>query len=194
MEENDYSLLRDFDPEAAKRGEPIVWTPFTDCVFLGESINMPNSPELGPQYCIEHSGGLSYAPACDLRMKPLTWVESRPVYKGDVLWHKIGNYFVTVEHPGDADYFTCEKGTFEYRYLTWTPPKVKREGFVCLVKRAMRPASGEAHLELTDVIVRNGMIFATHEDAQAWADQCGDVIAIAPVPWEEPAGQEGGAA
>lgn len=128
MTDKDYSLLRPFDLEAAKRGDPIIWTPNIDCVFLGESINRPNIPEEGPQYRIEHSGGMSYASARRLRMAPLAWVEGRPVYRCDVLYGKGDKLKFVAQQEG----LLCEHSgeLVEWKYVsevgyTWTTPKVK---------------------------------------------------------------------
>lgn len=173
-EEKDYSLLRPFDLEAAKRGEVVCW------YYDGERLEyVGTATSDGYAGCFkwldgDNAGTYEIYESEDIRMAPLCWVEERPVYKGDVLWHKIGNYFVTVEHPGDAEYFTCEKGTFEYRYLTWTQPKVKREGWVNIYRRSVygqeRAPDG---------------VYATEQIANEGATNYR--IACIRIEWEEPA-------
>ena len=75
-----YSLLRPFDLEAAKRGEPILWidNPVRWIALSDQAGDARN--------IVEHAQGLSYVRDKELRMAPLCWVEGRPVYKGDVLY------------------------------------------------------------------------------------------------------------
>lgn len=77
-------LLRPFDLEAAKRGEPICWSHLDwNVVFIGAATD--------GQVAYECDGdvGFSRYPEDSFRMKPLCWVEDRPVYKDDVLWNKL---------------------------------------------------------------------------------------------------------
>lgn len=164
---NDLSLLRPFDLEAAKAGAPIIWAPNTDCVFLGESINKPN---LGTHYRIEHRGGLSYASACDLRMAPLCWVEGRPVYPGDRVWWKLYNEWVVVRESR-LPHILNGDGHEEDLYLhvtdcTWTPPTVKREGFCILHQLSVYESFEQA-------------------EARMKRDYTGDCF-VAKCEWEEP--------
>ena len=75
----------------ARAGEAICWSHIdTPCSFVGEMSNgliaVTNSEGL-----IESLSGYS------LRMKPLFWKDSKPVYKGDKLWHKIAKKFIEVD-------------------------------------------------------------------------------------------------
>lgn len=184
----DYSLLRPFDLEAAKRGEAIIDTDGDECNYIAgphketAEIVVEFPCDLGFMTCM----------AQNLRMAPLAWVEGKPVYKGDgPIYSKIAPQSGQVARC-DGEWLVIQSGDFEYRTtaenFTWTRPRVKREGFVCIVKTKPNSVTGE----LPDVIIRNGDIYSTHEDAKAWADRCGDVIAIAPIAWEEPADQGGG--
>jgi len=79
--QNDLSLLRPFDLEAAKNGEEICWSAIKDAVtFVGVANNSKIAYDSG--------GELGFTSRCSFRMKPLCWVEGKPVYKGDVLWYK----------------------------------------------------------------------------------------------------------
>ena len=92
-----YSLLRPFDLEAAKRGELVCWGDGDGPLrYVGKAT--------GGAYaaCFEWIGGThngtfeTYARG-DLRMAPLCWVEGRPVYKGDTLY-----FDDTTINPGRA--------------------------------------------------------------------------------------------
>ena len=82
-------------------------------------------------------------------MKPLAWVEGKPVYKGDVLWYNEFGFSIEVTGNNDYDPDNGLKGKVKEvtkenpsRYvggeLTWAPfdkwswnkPKVKREGWI----------------------------------------------------------------
>ena len=115
---NDYSLLRPFDLETAKRGALMT------CNKIGTELKYVAGSDSSGEICATYKGGQFGIFRSDvLRMSPLAWVEGRPVYKGDVLWHTIGKSFVTVENPISERSFSYKKMPFEYRYLTWTPPK-----------------------------------------------------------------------
>lgn len=192
--ENDYSLLRPFDLEAAKRGEPVIGLggdPYP-VTFVSRSrsgkTNIVEKPGM-------HGGLLDdvcYAPDERLRMAPLCWVEGRPVYQGDVLYWVSqpaapciadnimdGGWLAFRADPGQP----C--GILHPAGLTWTPPAIQREGWVNIVKSSGRDI-GIGSLE--DRLIRNCDIFQTKEDAERWAAQCNDVIATVPISWEEPAG------
>lgn len=199
MLEKDYTLLRPFDMDAAKRGEAI-------CFYDGLVLQDVTITKLG-SICGRWSGDSaesiwSGAEIADFRMAPLCWVEGKPVYSGDVLYRPAkgtqgfvadriyrggnGDVYLIYENEGASWLEGPEWTRLEemWNSVTWTPPKVKREGFVCIT----RPHSVDAippSSKLADVIVRNGWIFATREAAQAWADTCKDVVRIVPLTWEE---------
>lgn len=113
---NDYSLLRPFDIYAAKRGDTLF-------DLFGGRVHFVDGPDNGGKFAVRIDGHFASVLGDQLRMAPLGWVEGRPVYKGDVLWHTIGKSFVTVENPISERSFSYKKMPFEYRFLTWTPPK-----------------------------------------------------------------------
>lgn len=132
----DYSLLRPFDLEAAKRGEPIMGIDLSwPLIFCGTTTN-------GQVIFVEYadkSGGDQKVD--DIRMAPLAWVEGKPVYKGDVLYqyytkdHK--NRLVTISNifTNGIDYLTfIEGGNWaidgNISKLTWNKPKVKKSGWM----------------------------------------------------------------
>lgn len=124
----DFSLLHPFDLEAAKRGEEICWYETGDKL---EYIGTSTSPVAGCFRWLEgvNKDTFETYPAGYIRMKPLCWVEGRPVYKGDVLWHRRRGQIVA-SHMIDDGEFLCEEGVDSgdrVENLTWTPPKVKRE-------------------------------------------------------------------
>lgn len=125
--EKDYSLLRPFDLEAAKRGEKIILMcgePWPHNVkFCGASSN-------GKVVLIEFddlSAGERYSH--QLRMPPLAWVEGRPVYRGDTIYTTEGRA-VVVNNTYREYAVTDGEWVVECRAATWQKPKTKREGWV----------------------------------------------------------------
>lgn len=84
--DHDYSLLRPFDEEAAKRGEPI-------CTCSGKELwDYVAGPDSAGNLCLRIKANGQFAnssasPVSLFRMKPLFWVEGKPVYPGDRLYH-----------------------------------------------------------------------------------------------------------
>lgn len=107
--ENDYTLLRHFDLEAAKRGEAIcdVARNYEVVTFAAEAGSDGNHAVRLP------SMNIVFAKSSNLRMAPLAWVEGRPVYKGDVLYGKSSGRKYTADGS---------ENTLDF---TWTPPKPK---------------------------------------------------------------------
>ena len=85
--DHDYKLLRPFDEEAAKRGEPI-------CTSSGKELwDYVAGPDSAGNLClrVKSDGRFSNSQTCPVslfRMKPICWVEGKPVYKDDRLYHK----------------------------------------------------------------------------------------------------------
>ena len=84
-------LLRKFNPElAGKEGHPVIDISDADetscAVFISNDGSVViNWRSVGMvHYDTEQVGRL-------LRMVPLSWVEDKPVYDGDVLWNKLGD-------------------------------------------------------------------------------------------------------
>lgn len=128
--EKDYSLLRQFDLEAAKRGEAICTDDLDNVQYIAGPDEYSNVVlKTGPYFVLQRHR---------LRMSPLCWVEGRPVYKGDVLYSDKHGKGVIVEatdfNGGYAIEFEHTKISIEALYfqnrLTWTPPKVKRDGWM----------------------------------------------------------------
>lgn len=125
-QENDFSLLRPFDLEAAKRGEAICWYDGDKCTFVAEGDD-----EGG--HCIRRENEtLVLVRKSALGMAPLAWVEGRPVYKGDVLWNTQGDRsaiyvveFVDGWLRGTSSEPEVRHSQSTPNRLTWTPPKPK---------------------------------------------------------------------
>ena len=126
----DYSLLRPFDLEAAKRGESILWidSPVRWVALSAQASDACN--------IVEHAQGLSYVRDKELRMAPLCWIEGRPVYRGDKLYYRSGaGRFVAKRRHDEQDkvlgdsFFTdgssfTDVGVFELcdLWFTWDDP------------------------------------------------------------------------
>ena len=108
-----YDLLRPFDIEAAKHGEEICFDNGEECIaFVAEAGEDDEHAFRNDQ------GNLLLVEGSELRMKPLAWVEDRPVYKGDVLWQKAIGLSYEVK-----DGFQHVENSF----LTWTKPEPKKD-------------------------------------------------------------------
>lgn len=133
--EKDYSLLRLFDLEKAKAGEALIDGDGDLCTFIDGPHHI--TEEIVARY--DGNAGFYVADSDFYRMAPLCWVEGKPVYKGDVLWHKEGLRGVAGSFDGeqllcDWDIWPGDKPCgARPGNLTWTPPakpKVKKEGWV----------------------------------------------------------------
>ena len=191
MTDKNYSLLRPFDLEAARRGEPI-------CLHDGEALQDVTITKFGTISGRLDSNSTesiwSGATREDFRMAPLCWVEGKPVYKGDVLYRLAeAQRFVanSIYHCNDGDVFLFDSNRRCVRVdeaamvcdITWTPSKIKREGFVCITH--LHSDTFVIRGGLSNTVVRNGQIFTTYEAAQEWANTCKDVVCIVPLTWEE---------
>ena len=131
MVEKDYSLLRPFDVTDARSGELVCW--YAD----GEA------PE---EYVVSNHGAISVLWRGDqtfvswnaidahdyFRMAPLAWVEDKPVYREDVLYHSHMEQKITAKGPADdryifADFELDGFTTTAIASLTWNIPKMNRE-------------------------------------------------------------------
>lgn len=188
----DLSKLRPFDLEAAKRGEAICDRnrPELEARFIAHVPDIAEHDRViikignGIVQCSEsgecHGYGSIY-----FAMAPLCWVEGNPVYKGDVLYSK-GAY--NVKHQvdtikGDEVWQESDidgigrRGFIRVKDLTWTPPKVKRNGFVLLVK------------DCGFTRIRNGKIYDSEDEANAIFEKLKgieSVTGVFPFAYEEP--------
>lgn len=195
--EKDYSLLRPFDLEAAKAGEAICWHEDGDVAINVYFVKECVIPVFEECFEDEQCGIFNYQQCNEcLRMAPLCWVEGKPVYKGDVLYSTGGCHTGEYVAPNGKELIRTDLGEYlpvgddcgsencRIDYLTWTPPKVKREGWVNIIEYNRSATCGE----IQDRMVRNCHIFPDFESATKWAAQCHDVIATVRIEWEEPAG------
>ena len=127
--QNDYSLLRPFDLEAVNRGEEI-------CYFDGEFAEYIAGPDQRGIVVIKSKNlEFNFAREIALRMKPLCWVEGKPVYEGDVLWYVnkqikvtdiMDHYLLTTYE--DCNWLSCEDGYLRNtKEMTWKAPNSKKE-------------------------------------------------------------------
>ena len=110
-------------------------------------------------------------------MAPLAWVEGRPVYQGDRLWHRTGEWLeITAAFNGGIENdLQTKNGLCHSCNLTWTSPKVKRKGWG---------------------VMRVGRISGTREEAEAilkqydgsniFSDTLEGKPRIVRIEWEEP--------
>lgn len=125
--EKDYSLLRPFDLEAAKRGELVCWHPDGELLeWVGPSAL---SGYAGCFRWLNGGNAGKYATYMSgyLRMAPLAWVEGKPVYKGDVLYSHGVAYAATA-----AGFVPKANGLYGLELeaaslMTWTQPKQKKQ-------------------------------------------------------------------
>jgi hypothetical protein len=141
----DYSLLRPFNLEAAKRNEPFC----SKLRYLQERDNSPltfiSGPDTTDRICANNKSGiLDLYHTSTLCMAPLCWIEGRPVYKGDVLYTTCNNpdgasikkycEFVVESYPKDQPtnrpyLMGNDVWSVSICYLTWPHQKQKREGW-----------------------------------------------------------------
>jgi len=112
------SLLRPFNLELAKAGEPICWFDTDPLLFVGAGTR---------QIVVEHTKTNVTAPYSEwiLRMAPLTWLEGKPVYKGDVLYWKPENKKITISSllPNYKNWLVSDtECTYALGNLTWEAP------------------------------------------------------------------------
>lgn len=188
-QKKDYSLLRPFDLEAAKAGEAICFKG----VESSTSVTYVAGPDKAENIICDVGGYFKEYFHTALWMAPLAWVEGKPVYKGDVLYRPtLGpqKYVAErIERDDDGDVFLRYANGGGSSWLegpedmgldvTWTPPKVKREGYI---------------------IILEGMGDNCHETMEE-AEKVKEIYAkdypysiVVKAELEEPVGQEGGAA
>lgn len=179
MTEKNFELLRPFDLESAKAGDKFFWINM-ECEFLGISKH-PGGVNGGATIRAEHDGGMSYVYPNEAKAYPLCWVEGRPVYKGDVLYMTTGYYvgkpFVPHQFNGFmliSELNDTTKHRYRPEYLTWTPPKVKREGWINIY-----PKSGLHH----GCAAQTSHAFQSKEIAD-WAATAARITCIH-IEWEE---------
>lgn len=137
MNEIDYSLLRPFDPEAAKRGAAICWYADAEPLrYVGKALALQHDA------CVEwldgpDKGYFETYHADKLRMAPLAWVEGKPVYTGDDLFVKEDRPYNTgfkkgaqVEVSGlytSGNILTSSGYYLRISDLSWIPPAQEKK-------------------------------------------------------------------
>lgn len=125
-------LLRPFDWSAAKGGEEI-------CVFDGSQAFLVGPTKQGKVVLEFSDESVGTFLTSTIRMKPICWVEGKPVYKGDVLYRNDGlnrgiPHEVYGPHKYGGDGFTSfargERTWAPSDVYTWNAPKQKREGWL----------------------------------------------------------------
>lgn len=141
-EHENYELLRPFDLEAAKAGEEICWSTLPLSVkFIGVTSDGKIA------YESVNEAGFTYAK--QFCMKPLAWIEGKPVYKEDVLYWKNtsanGSKFIAkgmLDEETIKGFSYCADGSvYESKYdnipigkLTWNKPKQKHKVWINVYK------------------------------------------------------------
>lgn len=128
-----YNLLRKFDLEAAKSGQP--------CCYDDESgaRYYVAGPDEGDLVCTSEktNGNLRLDDLKELRMKPLCWVEDKPVYVGDMLYYISGSILVS----GFSFTGLLEYGSFRIHPdgCSWKKPgrKVQKHGFINMYQNGL---------------------------------------------------------
>lgn len=128
---NDYSLLRPFDADRARAGEPI-------CTMIDEARTFIAGPDAAGRVITEtYYGHFVLADPYYLRMAPLCWAEGKPVYKGDKLYLAKENLAVVAisaftDRIYASDILNVEQKFFaKPNEFSWDiPAKTKRQGWV----------------------------------------------------------------
>ncbi len=133
-----YELLRPFDLEMAKDGNPMV-----SDYEKNELVYVAGPHVDTEEIVVEYVAGYLIYYAKDLRMSPLCWLHEKPVYKGDKLWSLSYKQWVVVtgthmdsdgdlflDFDNDGDYWISGPSELfdpiETR-LFWDKPKPKVE-------------------------------------------------------------------
>jgi hypothetical protein len=119
---NDYNLLRAFNLEQAQAGAGILLhtsaNNTVDVLYVGVTKDQKNIAVEFGKYCC------SYCTET-IKMKPLAWVDGKPVYKGDVLYYTYqdGSFDVVTVTP--VMVYSNTVAWSGLNELTWTKPKKK---------------------------------------------------------------------
>lgn len=176
--EKDYSKLRPFDLEAAKRGEPFV---FIECGEMKPRKLIAGPDKNGAIVIQDEYGSFDISYSKPYSMAPLAWVEGKPVYNGDVLYSLGFKELVTISGTYSPGYLSIEHSSecanVKLDNITWNQPKVKREGWVNVSKKSPNSAW---------VAEVNGLLshsYASKQDADKYA--LPDRIACVRIEWDE---------
>lgn len=168
-------LLRKFDPAATDEGETLLFEAEPGAPLLEFSSWFTKSSALF--VCDKADGYLyiRYDTFDKWRIKPLFWIEGRPVYVGDAMyfnessqapgtkvvikrgWYREFTTQLVLDVEGSDFVGTCLP-----HQLSWEKPKTKREGYVVVAKLAMFTLA-EAENILSGVIDSSNFIIAKAE-------------------------------
>lgn len=177
----DYSKLRPFDLEAAKNGDLLCDSLGDNEYVMFDFITRYSTGEV--RLSVRHTvNGFEYhnTQPCNVRMKPLAWVEGLPVYEGDELYWRgqywytfvVGNRVLedgiivgnTYSFDGEHLYGHGDNSGVRPCDLTWNKPKQK-------VKR-----------KVWINVFQNGCTYSW--DSKERADECNNTARIACVETE----------
>lgn len=162
--------------EKAKAGEAICWS------HLNDSLSFIGQTEDGGIAAMTTKGLITTPWPHSLRMKPLFWKDSKPVYKGDKLWHKIAKKFIAVDclqdkiGAAECGFFVDTDGIIAMAELClWEEPKPK-------------PPPKTTQVRYVNVYNNNGTLTlgATHvtKELAEMNAFCGS-LGVARVEWQE---------
>lgn len=161
---NDYSLLRKINPDELVVGMKVL----DDVLDLCEFVAGPDHEgDVCLRYTSPHSGRVTLflLRADDVKLPPLAWLEGKPVYKGDTVYHKQYGAVLVAGYPIDLN--EC----------SWKGPKTKHKGWVNIYR--------DSDDTLPKVSRR---VYETREIAKAVASRTellGVHVACVEVEWEE---------
>jgi hypothetical protein len=127
----DYSLLRAFDLGQAKEGDGILYMHHrTNDVYV--EVTYRGCSRTGFVFVEYENGNGRVVPKHEITMKPLAWVEGKPVYKGNTLYLlKDRNYFTVRGLYKDMEGVVLgldgSLGWTETEALTWNKKHVHQE-------------------------------------------------------------------
>lgn len=138
MQEKNLDLLRQFNLQKAKDGEPICTRDgrrakfiahLPECNVACQLVILLEGEDEVTKYYDNGAYEAVHESQRDIFMAPLTWLEGKPVYPGDELWHK-GRQHTVVAHRVNGNGSICEKGMGKGDFienLTWPKPKPLKE-------------------------------------------------------------------
>lgn len=183
-------LLRPFDHALADAGEPICWSHLdTEVAYIGMLANGLVAVKTSAYPLIESPGTSS------LRMKPLFWKISKPVYKGDKLWHKVAKKFVTVDCLQDEigaetqGFFVDTDGinvTAELCFWDEPKPKPKPAPLFWLEDKPVYKGDRLWHTLMNDYVVVTGLQNVPEAAEKGWFTTSNAFYAASLCKWEKP--------
>ena len=144
MSEKNFSLLRPLDFTQLKIGDEIVWLDY----YYHRKVYYLGGPDDDGTIAIRTvnasgSNSIYTRHQTSFAMKPLAWVDGKPVYAGDTLFVKCitnndpNGYKVVTSGRKDAGGFPSTIclygiGWFDVEKLTWEKPKTKKTSWIAM--------------------------------------------------------------